>query len=105
MFLHSERGKVVRVAYVNLWELITTVAAMNETPNASNCQDILDMKDARFGTELSFEITEYGMWIITIFDHEDHTKKIVLHVSPTGAVNVLRNRSVGDITESRSVSF
>lgn len=100
------------LAYVNLWELITTLDCdrQRDLPNSDKCRAIREAahKTTRpaFGTELSLEVHSDGTWTIRIFPHdaEDH-REVSLSVSPDGRVSVTRNMAQDGIRDCRQVSF
>ncbi|RJQ25701.1 hypothetical protein C4577_04885 [Candidatus Parcubacteria bacterium] len=94
-------------AYVNLWELITTVSSKNkDLPNQEKCEKIRERAGLRrsFGSELSLEINDFGVWTIKVFHHQVNDE-ITLSVNPDGRVSVTRLKHEDGITERRTLSF
>jgi hypothetical protein len=92
------------VPHVNLWELITTVAG-KDLSNSDSCKAIQADLSPRFGTELSLEIEERGIWVIDVFDHENPEQKVRMTIQPDGFLTVTRCRRIGDVFERRTVEF
>lgn len=93
------------MASVNLWQLITTVAS-KDCPDTDRCKAIKSITSPRFGTELTLEIKETGVWVVEIFDHQDSRNKITLSINPNGFISVTRCRPLdSDISETRTVQF
>lgn len=97
-------------AYVNLWELITTVArSKHDLPNGERCKAIEEAcgRNRSFATELSLEVDDRGRWTVTLFHHEDpHGDTVELTVEPDGLVGVTRIRnSLAGICDRRTIAF
>ncbi len=90
---------------VNLWELMTTVANLEDSPNRENCRAIKAMTGPRFGTELSLEVGETGAWIVKVFNHDDSSDHVTMSISPSGFVQITRGRTTYDVHKERSISF
>lgn len=96
------------MAYVNLWELITTVAHnKHDLPNREKCEAIQQYAGAyrAFASELSLEIGEDGYWTVTVFKYEDPTQYISIKVAPNGTVILTRGRSMDDLYEERKITL
>ena len=94
------------MAYVNLWQLITTVASTDK-PDAKKCQEIQEIcgRTHKFVTELSLEVNEQGDWKVKLFDHENPEFYVELTITPQGKVKLTRNRLIDDMVENRTVEF
>jgi hypothetical protein len=99
--------KQVKEAYVNLWELIITIASSKyDLSRKEECEAIRSIVGPRFGTELSLEIKESGVWVVKVFDHQDSMTCITLTINPDGYLTVERCRTMDQsINEVRSVQF
>ena len=92
---------------VNLWEVMNTVASLNDRPNNDNCKLITEVLGPRFGTELSLEINPAtGVWTVKIFDHQNEEHFVSLAVSPSGCVTVTRSMELTDnVSEVRKITI
>lgn len=93
------------MAEVNLWEIIGVVANSSELSRSDYCKAIKEMRGPRFGTELTLEIADDGVWRVNVFDHNDTSQFVEMAINPNGFVTVTRGRSSGDIHDKRTISF
>ena len=94
------------MAYVNLWELITTVSSSkHDLPRRAECEEIKNKIGPRFGGELSLDIDDHGRWVVKVFNYTDSTQFVEMAINPDGFTRVTRGRSSGDIYEERTISF
>ena len=95
------------MAYVNLWELITTVGSpTRDLPNMKNCQEVESLagKGAFCGMqELSLEVTEHA-WKVSLFPAETGDR-VELTVDRWGHITICRLRERDGIIESRELRF
>lgn len=98
---------MIESSYVNLWELITTVAS-KDLPNAEKCRKIQEVcgKTHNFGSELSLEVFGTGGWQIKVFHHDSECpNEITLWISPSGNISVTKNIIENGIGDRRTISF
>jgi hypothetical protein len=58
-----------------------------------------------FGSELSLEVNEHGVWTVAVFHHEDYTRKVVLTIHANGHLSVARSNESDGVRDMHTIAF
>lgn len=91
---------------INLWSVLKSLENSGSIYE-EDAKEITMLADriGGFGSELSWEVNQFGTWILRIFHHEESENSVELRISRNGSITCQRTRVESGITDTHTIKF